>query len=142
MPGAEVVDDDLAAELAVVVDRGGETVFGLQRQLRQLHRHAIRGKGVRLEHLREERSEAAPVDCDVRVEVEKEPAARIAQFAEFPDLQAAALAVELRARLALGNALEELGRGDAQSVCASRPDERLVGDGSALLRAEDRLKVA
>src|SRR5712691_415560 len=140
-PRAEVVDDDEAAEVAVVVDRGGETLFALQRQLGQLHRHAIRGKTVRLQHLREERFEAA-FDRDVRVEVEKEAAARVAQFHEFLDLQAVALAIELGARLALGYAFEELLGRDAQSVRARRPDQRLVGDGPLLLRAEDRLKVA
>ncbi len=92
--------------------------------------------------MRQPRRFEAAFDRDVRVEVEKEAAARVAQFHEFLDLQAVALAIELGARLALGYAFEELLGRDAQSVRARRPDQRLVGDGPLLLRAEDRLKVA
>ncbi len=97
---------------------------------------------MRLEHLREERREAASFDRDVRVEVEKEPAVRVAQADEFLDLQEIALAIELGARLALGNASEELRRRDGEPVRPRRPDERLIADGPALPGAEDRLEVA
>ena len=139
--GAEIVDHDEAAQIAVVIDRGGEAPLVLERRLDQLHGHPVGGETVFLQHLRK-RTEPAALDRDERVDVEKEPAVLIAQALEVPDVERSALAVELHARHPRRRLCEELGRQVELSARIGPADQPLVAHGPTMGKAENRLEMA
>src|SRR6266853_757627 len=140
---AEVVDHDEAAELAVVLDRGNQARFVLERRLDQLDRHPVRRKTVRLQHPQEEGAVPETLGGDLRIDVEKQPAARVAEPLEVPDMEGPALAVETYPLLALRRLAEQLQRVDAPSARGiDRANQAFVADGTAMSEAVDRLKMA
>src|SRR5712692_6167471 len=143
VPRAEIVDHDEAAELAVVLDRRTQAFLVLERRLDQLHRHPVRRKTVRLQHLQEERSVPETFGGDLRIDVEKQPAARVAEPLEVPDMEGPALAVETYPLLALRRLAEQLQRLDVSSARGmDRANQAFVTDGTAMSEAVDRLEMA
>src|SRR5207249_1188729 len=143
VPRAEIVDHDETAELAVVLDRGSQVRLVLERRLDQLHRHPVRRKSVRLEHLQEERPVPETLRGDLRIDVEKQPAARVAEPLEVPDVQGPALAVEADPLLAVTRLAEQLQRLDAPTARGiDGANQAFVTDGTAMGEAVDRLEVA
>ncbi len=140
---AEIVDHDEAAELAVVLDRRDQARFVLERRLDQLDRHTVRRKTVRLQHLQEERPVAETFGSDLRIDVEKQPAAHFAEPLEIPHVQGPALAVEAYPLLALRRLAEQFQRVDAPSARGiDRANQAFVADGTAMSEAVDRLEMA
>src|SRR6267154_1050842 len=143
VPRAEIVDHDEAAEFAVMLDRGDQARFVLERRLDQLDRHAVRRKTVRLQHLQEERPVPETFGGDLRIDVEKQPVAHVAEPLEIPHMQGPALAVEAYPLLALRRLAEQLQRVDAPSARGiDRANQAFVADWTAMSEAVDRLEMA
>src|SRR6266852_9230220 len=143
IPRAKIVDHDEAAELAVVLDRRTQAFLVLERRLDQLHRHPVRRKTVRLQHVQEERSVPQTFGGDLRIDVEKQPAARVAEPLEVPDMEGPALAVETYPLLALRRLAEQLQRLDVSSAREmDRANQAFVTDGTAMSENVDRLEMA
>jgi hypothetical protein len=140
--GAEIVDHDHAAHLAVILDRGGEARLAHHLGFDQLDRHAVRREAVLVQHVREERAVARPFDRDVRVDVEEQPAARLARLLEVLHVQAAAAAVEVDSGRAARRAAEQLGGRDHRAGGVAGADQAFVADRAAVREAEDRLELA
>src|SRR5712691_10898940 len=139
---AEIVDHDEAAELAVVFDRGYQARFVLERRLDQLDRHPVRRKTVRLQHLQEECPVPETFGGDLRIDVEEQPLAHVAEPLEIPHMQGPALAVEAYPLLALRRLAEQLQRVDAPSARGiDRANQAFVADGTAMSKAVDRLEI-
>ncbi len=80
---------------------------------------------------------------DLRIDVEKQPAARVAEPLEVPNVQGPALAVEANPLLASRRLAEQLRRVDAPSARGvDGANQAFVTDGTAMGKAVDRLKVA
>src|SRR6266852_3946007 len=140
---AEIVDHDEAAELAVVLDRANQARFVLERRLDQLDRHPVRRKTVRLQHPQEEGAVPETLGGDLRIDVEKQPAARVAEPLEVPDMEGPALAVETYPLLALRRLAEQLQRLDVSSAREmDRANQAFVTDGTAMSETVDRLEMA
>src|SRR5260221_8176823 len=102
----------------------------------------MRGEIVRLQHLREKGPEAGTFSGDLRIDVEKQPAARVAEFLEVPDVKRAALAVERDPVLDMQRLAEQLERRHAAAPRVGGADQPFVADGTPMSEAENRLEVA
>ncbi len=126
-----------------MLDRGNQAFLVLERRLDQLDRHPVRRKTVRLQHLQEEGSIAETFGGDLRIDVEKQPAAHVAEPLKIADMQGPTLAVEAYPLLALRRLAEQLQRVHAPSARRiDRANQAFVTDGTAMSEAVDRLEMA